>query len=90
MADQDHDGSHIKGLVINLIHKFWPSLLNVDGFLKFFITPIVKAQKRNFSRSFFTTPEVEQFKAEHPESGWSYKYYKGTLNSCCYCCCCRY
>lgn len=34
MADQDHDGSHIKGLVINLIHKFWPSLLDVPGFLQ--------------------------------------------------------
>jgi DNA topoisomerase-2 len=25
MADQDHDGSHIKGLVINYFHYFWPS-----------------------------------------------------------------
>ena len=25
MADQDHDGSHIKGLFINFIHSFWPS-----------------------------------------------------------------
>jgi hypothetical protein len=31
---QDHDGSHIKGLVINMIHKLWPSLLKVDGFLQ--------------------------------------------------------
>ena len=29
MADQDHDGSHIKGLFINFIHSFWPSLLQV-------------------------------------------------------------
>ena len=27
MTDQDHDGSHIKGLIINFIHHFWPSLL---------------------------------------------------------------
>ena len=27
MTDQDHDGSHIKGLLINFIHHFWPSLL---------------------------------------------------------------
>ena len=27
MTDQDHVGSHIKGLIINFIHHFWPSLL---------------------------------------------------------------
>jgi DNA topoisomerase-2 len=42
MADQDHDGSHIKGLVINFIHHFWPSLVRIPGFLCEFITPIVK------------------------------------------------
>ena len=45
MADQDHDGSHIKGLIINLIHWYNPSLLTVPGFLQEFITPIVKATK---------------------------------------------
>lgn len=34
MTDQDHDGSHIKGLLINLLHHFWPSLLQLDGFLQ--------------------------------------------------------
>ena len=41
-AFKDHDGSHIKGLVINFIHHFWPSLLKLDGFMNEFITPIVK------------------------------------------------
>jgi len=46
MADQDHDGSHIKGLVINFLHYFWPSLLKCDTeFVQQFITPIVKATK---------------------------------------------
>ncbi|KAH9403955.1 DNA topoisomerase 2-beta [Tyrophagus putrescentiae] len=35
------DGSHIKGLLINFIHHFWPSLLKLN-FLEEFITPIVK------------------------------------------------
>lgn len=34
MTDQDHDGSHIKGLLINVLHHFWPSLLKLDGFLQ--------------------------------------------------------
>ncbi|CAL5414885.1 unnamed protein product [Camellia sinensis] len=42
MTDQDHDGSHIKGLLINFIHSFWPSLLKIPSFLVEFITPIVK------------------------------------------------
>ncbi|KAK1306769.1 DNA topoisomerase 2 [Acorus calamus] len=42
MTDQDHDGSHIKGLLINFIHSFWPSLLKVPSFMVEFITPIVK------------------------------------------------
>lgn len=42
MTDQDHDGSHIKGLLINFIDHFFPSLLKIPGFLVEFITPIVK------------------------------------------------
>ncbi|CAE7306622.1 TOP2, partial [Symbiodinium sp. KB8] len=44
MTDQDHDGSHIKGLIINFIQHWFPSLLRLPGFLKEFVTPIVKVQ----------------------------------------------
>jgi DNA topoisomerase-2 len=43
MCDQDHDGSHIKGLVINFFQHFWPNLLLNEDFLQQFITPLVKA-----------------------------------------------
>ncbi len=42
MTDQDADGSHIKGLVLNLFHHFWPGLLKRPGFMQEFITPIIK------------------------------------------------
>lgn len=44
MTDQDQDGSHIKGLIMNYLHHFYPSLLKVPGFLVEFITPIVKVR----------------------------------------------
>ncbi|GMH81405.1 hypothetical protein TrST_g1955 [Triparma strigata] len=78
MADQDHDGSHIKGLVINFIHHFWPSLLNLPGFLQQFITPIVKVTKGKRAKTFFTLPEYENWKEENNDAkGWHIKYYKG-------------
>jgi DNA gyrase/topoisomerase IV subunit B len=42
MTDQDHDGSHIKGLIMNFLHAHYPELLQLPGFLAEFITPIVK------------------------------------------------
>ena len=79
MADQDHDGSHIKGLVINFIHHFWPSLLDVPGFLQQFITPIVKCTRGKKSETFFTLPEYETWKEStgNDAKGWTIKYYKG-------------
>lgn len=41
---QDHDGSHIKGLIINFLDYFFPSLLKLPSFLLEFITPIVKVR----------------------------------------------
>ena len=39
---QDHDGSHIKGLLINFLDFFYPSLLKLPEFLVEFVTPIVR------------------------------------------------
>ncbi|KAJ3340537.1 DNA topoisomerase 2 [Gonapodya sp. JEL0774] len=82
MTDQDHDGSHIKGLIINMLDHFWPSLLQIPGFLQEFITPIVKVTKgKGRDRrqvSFFTLPEYESWREEHDGGkGWVAKYYKG-------------
>ena len=83
MTDQDHDGSHIKGLLINFLQVQFPSLLKIPEFLVEFITPIVKAYKGDprhpkQSQSFFTMPEYELWKELHKhEHGWDHKYYKG-------------
>ncbi|KAK5575424.1 hypothetical protein RB653_006557 [Dictyostelium firmibasis] len=77
MADQDHDGSHIKGLIINMVHHFWPTLLRMPGFLVEFITPIVKVFKsKQKPISFYTMPEFLKWR-ETNDKGWDIKYYKG-------------
>ncbi len=80
MTDQDHDGSHIKGLIINFFHAYWPSLLQLPGFLTEFITPIVKATKKGQADLiFYTLPEYEQWKEVTGPTWrkWEIKYYKG-------------
>ncbi|KAJ1280587.1 hypothetical protein BS78_04G244200 [Paspalum vaginatum] len=79
MTDQDHDGSHIKGLLINFIHSFWPSLLKVPSFMVEFITPIIKATRGKTTIPFYTMPEYEEWRKNLGTSAslWSIKYYKG-------------
>ena len=81
MTDQDHDGSHIKGLLINLFAAFWPSLLKMPGFLTEFITPIVKVSKGAREVPFYTLPEYESWRETNGNGvvpkGWKVKYYKG-------------
>ncbi|XP_069814764.1 DNA topoisomerase 2-beta [Dendropsophus ebraccatus] len=77
MTDQDQDGSHIKGLLINFFHHNWPSLLK-HNFLEEFITPIVKATKNKQEMSFYSIPEFDEWKKQiENQKLWKIKYYKG-------------
>lgn len=78
MVDQDVDGSHIKGLLFNLFHSLWPSLLTNNTFLTCMNTPIVKVRKGANIISFYTLTEYENWKsANNDGKGWDIKYYKG-------------
>ncbi|KAM8795340.1 DNA topoisomerase 2-alpha [Eudromia elegans] len=77
MTDQDQDGSHIKGLLINFIHHNWPSLLR-HNFLEEFITPIIKVSKNKEEIPFYSIPEFEEWKNNtQNHNSWKIKYYKG-------------
>lgn len=77
MADQDADGDHIVGLVVDHIETRWPSLARMPGFLRRFITPIVKVTRGPTTRAFYSLPEYEAFKATPAYAGFASKYYKG-------------
>ena len=93
MTDQDLDGSHIKGLGINLFQNEWASLTEIPGFIGFMNTPILKAKKGTQEKVFYNEGEYRAWKeanestgggavgvstATHLQpSGWTTKYYKG-------------
>ena len=84
MTDQDLDGSHIKGLGINMIDSEWQSLIEIPGFIGYMNTPILKATntKQGGAKQvmeFYNNGEFEQWKKTDglDLSKWAIKYYKG-------------
>jgi DNA topoisomerase-2 len=82
MTDQDLDGSHIKGLGINLFQSEWPTLTEIPEFIGFMNTPILKARKGDKELMFYNEGEYEVWKEQNGINqnefkGWKIKYYKG-------------
>ncbi len=75
MTDADVDGSHIKGLILNMIHYFWPSLIDL-GFVVSMVTPIIKATKGSTTKSFYTDSQFRDWYGDG-KNDWKIKYYKG-------------
>jgi DNA topoisomerase-2 len=77
-TDADNDGSHIKGLIINFIHAFWPSLMKFDSFISSIITPIVKVSRGKEIKPFYNQQDFLKWKENTTNTkGWHIKYYKG-------------
>ena len=62
MTDQDHDGSHIKGLIINFVHHKRAKLLK-HGFVEEFITPIVKVSKGTREIPFYSMSKFQEWQS---------------------------
>ena len=82
MCDQDVDGSHIKGLCLNLFHSHWHSLVEIGGFLAFMNTPILRATHSRTKEVlvFYTDGEYKQWvqqKSSLDLEPWKIKYFKG-------------
>lgn len=80
MADQDYDGFHIGGLILNLFEHLWPSLVERPGFFRRMQTPIVKVSRGSTVHQFFRLAEFEAWAEQQPPgwaSAWTTKYYKG-------------
>jgi DNA topoisomerase-2 len=80
MTDQDLDGSHIKGLCINLFHSEWASLVHIPGFISFMNTPILRAKKGIQTLVFYNEGEYDTWKQSfgtQGPTGWTIKYFKG-------------
>ncbi len=76
MTDQDLDGSHIKGLCVNLFECQWHSLIkaSIIGFMN---TPILKARKGSEELVFYNEQDYEKWKTTQMTGKWNIKYYKG-------------
>lgn len=87
IMDQDLDGDHIKALFTYLFCKFWPHLLEEEGFLSIMLTPIVvathKINKKELKR-FYTQQNFESWwlaLTEAQQKKYKVKYYKGLATS---------
>lgn len=83
MSDQDVDGFHIRGLLMNLFHTEWPTLMQV-GFICTIMTPLVKMSRGTGANAevlcFYNDAEVEAWRAQVGEEmarKYKSKYYKG-------------
>ncbi|KAK7196432.1 mitochondrial DNA topoisomerase II [Novymonas esmeraldas] len=81
MTDQDADGSHIKGLVINAFESLWPTLLQQNpGYISLFSTPIVKIKVNGKAKeviAFHSFRDFHRWQRAHPQARYTAKYYKG-------------
>ena len=79
MSDQDVDGFHIRGLLMNLFHTEWPGLMKL-GFICCLMTPLVKLTRGSEVLCFYSDAELEAWRESvgaDVAARYKSKYYKG-------------
>jgi DNA topoisomerase-2 len=75
-CDQDLDGYHCLSLIFNMFHNLWPSLLELNTFISYIRTPLIKAiDSKNKKYKFYSQQEFESVSKK--KSFKTIKWYKG-------------
>jgi DNA gyrase/topoisomerase IV subunit B len=74
LADADHDGNHISGLLLAFFYRFWPRLFT-EGRVVITRTPIMISTKGGKTEWFYSYDAAREFKSKN--TGWHHRYIKG-------------
>lgn len=74
LADADHDGNHISGLLLAFFYRFWPRLFT-EGRVVITRTPIMISTKGGKTEWFYSYDDAREFKKKN--TGWHHRYIKG-------------
>ena len=78
LCDADVDGIHIKGLLINMFHTLFPTLLKrEDPFIISMETPIVRVFEGRKAHIFYNEAKYKEFITKPGKAKLKKKYYKG-------------
>lgn len=76
LTDADTDGDHIKGLLLNFFHYFYPSLIE-RGYITSIRTPIVKVKVGKKEIPFYYLKDFKEWSEKNKNKSFTQKYYKG-------------
>ena len=78
LCDADVDGIHIKGLLINMFHSLYPSLLKrKEPYIVSMETPIVRVFEGRKTHVFYDERKFKQFIKDPSKAALKKKYHKG-------------
>jgi DNA topoisomerase-2 len=78
LTDQDDDGLHISGLIMNFFHSMFPSLMKRESpFIVGMRTPLVRVYTKTNQHVFYNMDEFKIFTSKNNISKSHVKYFKG-------------